>query len=49
MIAKFEFDSIAQIGGYRKNNPVGPLSLRERVRVRENSPAVANAQAYPYL
>jgi hypothetical protein len=31
---KPEFDSISQVDANRENNPVSPLSPRERVRVR---------------
>jgi hypothetical protein len=32
--SKPEFDSVSQVGVFLQNNPVSPLSLRERVRVR---------------
>ncbi|PWB27443.1 hypothetical protein DCO47_22990 [Pseudomonas sp. NDM] len=34
MLFKSEVDSISQVGVSRISNPVSPLSLRERVRVR---------------
>jgi|GEM_PF-3127260 len=34
MLFKSEVDSISQVGVSRISNPVSPLSLRERARVR---------------
>ena len=34
MLFKLEFDMMVQVGVSRTNNSVGPLSLRERARVR---------------
>jgi hypothetical protein len=49
-VFKPEFDWISQVDVLLENNTVGPLSLWERVRVREkNPPTVANAPANPDL